>query len=133
LNQDSLAEYASPFPAQNFSVEPFMLSATLDQAIRMMDDEDVQALSAPVRDRLLQFVLALSLSFPLGRDTALAIFGDEEEEVGVLSYADRALRKQIEFSIGASTADVWMRGPGQKLDFADVTVDQVADLSILFR
>lgn len=112
---------------------PSIDSGARAKVLEMMEDEDVRSLPEDIRSRLKKYAMALAVSFPMRPETAFAIMGDLQESEGSIVYADRAMVKQIEFTVSGNGVEAWLRGPGQRLDILDVELAQVSDLAVFFR
>jgi hypothetical protein len=112
---------------------PSIDSGARAKVLEMMEDEDVRSLPEDIRSILRKYAMALAVSFPMRPETAFAIMGDLQDSEGSIVYSDRALVKQIEFTVSEKGVEAWLRGPGEKLDLANVSLAQVSDLAIFFK
>ncbi len=99
---------------------------------RMLKDSDIQDLPADVMESTRRFSAALVRSFPFSGSSRIAVFGDVDESVGEIVFLDRQSTRQVELTVKAGSADVWMRGPTEKLMFEAITVEQLPLLSAVF-
>lgn len=101
---------------------------------KMIGDDDVKGLSTGVREATERFALEIVRSFPFGESTAIAIFGDSEEEVGEITLVDRISRKEMQVTVrGDGLATIWMRTPSSKHVLNDIPSELIPLLpAVLF-
>ncbi len=76
---------------------------------RMMFDDDVLSLSDSVWKYLLWFATKIIDASDWSDSCSVAVFGDNEEDLGEFTLVDREHRKEMQSSIAADgTADFWL-------------------------
>lgn len=128
------AGLAVSYPLQN-SVDVRISSPADHARIRireMMEDGDVKALPLKVWQATQAFATEIVRSFPFGPSTAMAIFGDSDEQVGEITFVDRVARFEMQLTIGGNgRAEAWMRSDTEVVRRADLTPHHVALLAPL--
>ena len=132
VNPGTATVTATSFSTVPSSTMPSDASLAKEAVNRMLKDDDVRQLPEEVRQSTQRFSAEVARCFPSSRTSRIAVFGDADDGVGSVVFLDRATARQIELTIHADRASVWMRGPAEKLTFEDVRPEQVPLLSAIF-